>query len=287
MSDRPQPGRPIRDGLATTAPHQRWAIEARGLGRAFGRSWAVAGLDLRVPASRIYGLIGPNGAGKTTTLRLLAGLLEPSAGEIRILGRPSTGLRQNDRVSHALGYMPDFFGVYEDMPAWEYLDFYARCYGLDRARRRRLVDDLLDLVRLADRRDDPVAELSRGMQQRLCLAHALVHDPPILLLDEPASGLDPRARRDLHGLLLELRARGKTILISSHNLSELADLCDEVGIMSRGRLLASGSLPELLGGEGGWRELEQLFLDLTDEESSGPTIAGTPPPRPAQSEEPA
>jgi len=219
------------------------AIETVGLTRRYGSVTAVDGVDLQVPAGALYGLIGPNGAGKTTTLRMLAGLLEPSAGRLRINGR--TANHDWRDLQRQMGYMPDFFGVYEDMLVWEYLDFFGRCHGLGAARRRRVTDELLELVDLTSRRDAYVETLSRGMRQRLCLAHALVHDPSVLLLDEPASGLDPRARVEMRELLRELGAMGKTIVVSSHILAELAELCDSVGIIERGRLVASGPLDEL------------------------------------------
>jgi len=219
------------------------AIETVGLTRRYGSVTAVDGVDLQVPAGALYGLIGPNGAGKTTTLRMLAGLLEPSAGLLRINGR--TANHDWRDLQRQMGYMPDFFGVYEDMLVWEYLDFFGRCHGLGAARRRRVTDELLELVDLTSRRDAYVETLSRGMRQRLCLAHALVHDPSVLLLDEPASGLDPRARVEMRELLRELGAMGKTIVVSSHILAELAELCDSVGIIERGRLVASGPLDEL------------------------------------------
>jgi len=219
------------------------AIETRGLTRRFGKVTAVDSLDLQVPAGALFGLIGPNGAGKTTTLRMLAGLLEPTAGEIVLNGyMADAGWR---KVRRQIGYMPDFFGVYEDMLVWEYLDFFARCYDLPPDHRRQVADELLDLVDLAGKRDAYVQTLSRGMRQRLCLAHALVHDPQILLLDEPASGLDPRARVEMRELLRELGAMGKTIVVSSHILAELAELCDSVGIIEKGRLVASGPLEEI------------------------------------------
>jgi ABC-2 type transport system ATP-binding protein len=219
------------------------AIETRSLTRRFGRVTAVDNLDLRVPAGALFGLIGPNGAGKTTTLRMLAGLLEPTSGQIVLDG----DVANHDwrEMRRQIGYMPDFFGVYEDLLVWEYLDFFARCYDLPAARRRQVTGELLELVDLAARRDAYVQTLSRGMRQRLCLAHALVHDPQILLLDEPASGLDPRARVEMRELLRELRAMGKTIVVSSHILAELAELCDSVGIIERGRLVVSGPLDEI------------------------------------------
>ena len=225
------------------------AIETIGLTRRYGRTLALDGLGLEVQRGEIYGFVGPNGAGKTTTLRLLAGLLEPTAGEVRLLGEPLD--RRGGAAQRLVGYMPDFFGVYDDLRVWEYLDFWARCHGLSAAKRRSTVEGLLDLVDLTPKRDTFVQGLSRGMQQRLCLAHALVHDPPILLLDEPASGLDPRGRIELRELLRALRDMGKTILLSSHILSELAEVCTTLGIIQRGRLVASGTLDEVrhqLGG---------------------------------------
>ena len=217
------------------------AIETIELTHRYKKLIALDRLNLQVPQGCIYGFIGPNGAGKTTTLRLLAGLQTPTSGEIRLMGeRLTTRLAQR-----FVGYMPDFFGVYDDLRVWEYLDFFARCYGLRGARLRQVVDELLELVDLSDKRDAFVQTLSRGMQQRLCLAHALVHDPLILLLDEPASGLDPRARVELRELLRTLRSMGKTIMLSSHILSELAEVCDAIGIIDHGRILISGSLAEV------------------------------------------
>lgn len=221
------------------------AITTRNLTRRFGKVAAVDELDLIIPSGMLYGLIGPNGAGKTTTIRMLAGLLEPSSGEIRINDMP---VRQYWReLQWQVGYMPDFFGVYDELLVWEYLDFFARCYKLVPERRSKVIDELLELVDLTEKRDAYVQTLSRGMRQRLCLAHALVHDPQVLLLDEPASGLDPRARVEMRELLRELRNMGKTILISSHILTELAELCDAVAIMERGKLVASGPLDKIQG----------------------------------------
>jgi len=216
------------------------AIETSSLTRRFGKITAVEDLNLKVLSGSLFGLIGPNGAGKTTTLRMLAGLLEPSSGEITIHGQPVNGNWRE--MQRQIGYMPDFFGVYEDLLVWEYLDFFARCYDLPADRRQRVTNDLLELVDLYDKREAYVQTLSRGMRQRLCLAHALVHDPQVLLLDEPASGLDPRARVEMRELLRELGSMGKTIVLSSHILTELAELCDSVGIIEKGRLVASGSL---------------------------------------------
>ncbi len=222
-----------------------WAVETENLTKRFGSQTAVEDLSLRVPHGTLFGLIGPNGAGKTTTLRLLAGLIRPSRGSIRLNDQLVMPDGSDDAVHRLVGYMPDFFGVYEDMRSWEYLDFFARCYGIPKQRRAGMVEELLDLVDLSVKRDTDVHQLSRGMKQRLCLAHALVHDPQVLLLDEPASGLDPRARLEIRELLLELKAMGKTIVISSHILAELAEICDSVGIMERGRLLACGPMDEI------------------------------------------
>jgi ABC-2 type transport system ATP-binding protein len=219
------------------------AIKTTNLTKQYNGLTAVDHLNLSIEPGTLFGFIGPNGAGKTTTLRLLAALLEPDAGEIRLAGEDIR--RHPDAARRLVGYMPDFFGVYDDMMVWEYLDFFARCYNLPANRRTRLVDELLALVDLDGKRHDYVENLSRGMRQRLCLAHALVHDPQILLLDEPASGLDPRARVEIRELLRELKHMGKTIIISSHILSELAEMCDQVGIIERGRLLVSGSMAEV------------------------------------------
>lgn len=219
------------------------AVRTSGLVKRYPGTLAVAGLDLDVAEGEIFGLVGPNGAGKTTTLRILATLLDATAGEAEVAG---IDVRRNpDAARRVLGFMPDVFGVYDDMKVWEYLDFFARCYGIPAAQRRRMIGDLLDLVDLGDRREAYVQGLSRGMQQRLCLAHTLVHDPQVLLLDEPASGLDPRARVELRELLRELRSLGKTIVISSHILPELEELCTSVAIVDHGQVLAQGRVADI------------------------------------------
>ena len=241
------------------------AVETRGLTRQYGKLTAVHDLNLRIPKGALYGLIGPNGAGKTTTLRMLAGLLEPTSGEIIINGRQI----QQNMLRAQIGYMPDFFGVYEDLLVWEYLDFFARCYDLPAKRRKAIVDELLELVDLAEKRDAYVNTLSRGMRQRLCLAHAMVHDPQVLLLDEPASGLDPRARVEMRELLRELGAMGKTVILSSHILSELAELCDSIGIIERGRLVISGPLDTI---RAQLQEGRSLHIHLLSEAETAETI---------------
>jgi ABC-2 type transport system ATP-binding protein len=219
-------------------------IRVRGLRKQYGRVAALDGLDLDVPPGAIFGFIGQNGAGKTTTIRILATLLAPDAGAAEVGGVDLR--RQAGRARRLVGYVPDFFGVYDDLKVAEYLDFYADLHGVRGGAGARLRDDLLELVELGPRREDYVEHLSRGMQQRLCLARALIHDPPVLLLDEPASGLDPVGRVELREILRELGRMGKTILISSHILSELADLCSHVGMVAAGRMVRQGTVAEVV-----------------------------------------
>ncbi|HCJ79398.1 MAG TPA: ABC transporter ATP-binding protein [Desulfotomaculum sp.] len=219
-------------------------IKVRGLKKNYGRVQALKGLDMDVPAGSIYGFIGQNGAGKTTALRILAGLLVPDQGLAEVAGWDI--MLYPRAVREAIGYMPDFFGVYDDLRVGEYLLFYASAYGIKGPRADKLRDDLLELVELGDKREAFVDTLSRGMQQRLCLARALVHDPPVLLLDEPASGLDPLARVEMREILKELGRMGKTILVSSHILTELADLCTHIGMITEGSLVRQGVLADLL-----------------------------------------
>lgn len=218
-------------------------IETRNLTKHFGKFKAVTDLNLHVEQGAIYGFVGPNGAGKTTSMRMITTLLQPSAGEAFVAG--CSAQRDPHGVRRAIGYMPDFFGVYDDMTVWEYLDFFAACYHIPEATRAHLIGDLLELVDLAHRRDDMVDTLSRGMKQRLCLARTLAHDPQVLILDEPASGLDPRARIEIRELLVELSRMGKTIFFSTHILADVAEICTQVGIVEAGRLVAEGSLAEM------------------------------------------
>ncbi len=223
-------------------------IRVRGLLKRYGRVRALDGLDLTVPSGAIYGFIGQNGAGKTTTLRILATLLLPDGGEAEVAG--TDVLRHPYEVRRLVGYMPDFFGVYDDLKVGEYLELYGALHGVRGDAAASLRDSLLELVDLAHKRDEYVEALSRGMQQRLCLARALIHDPQVLLLDEPASGLDPMARVEMRELLKELGRMGKTILISSHILSELADLCTHVGVIASGKMVREGPVRELLWAAG-------------------------------------
>ena len=228
---------------AGTALAEPPAIHLRGVTKRFGPTQAVAGIDLDVPAGSLVGLIGPNGAGKTTTMKSIAGLLAPDTGVVQVFGNDP--IRQPGIVRRLVGWMPDFFGVYGGLSVHEYLDFFAAAYKVPKGERAQRVDDLLELVRLTDKRHTDVEGLSRGMQQRLGLARALVHDPEVLLLDEPASGLDPRARIELREILRALHGDGKTVLISSHILTELAQMCDSVVIMDSGGVVASGRTADL------------------------------------------
>lgn len=214
------------------------AVQTYGLSRMYGNLAALSGLDLTVNRGDLFGFIGSNGAGKTTTLRILATFLAPSAGRALVLGHDV--VRDADAVRHVIGYMPDFFGVYKDMEVTEYLDFFGACYKIPTAQREKTVSDVLELVGLSEKKGALIGALSRGMQQRLGLARVLIHDPQLLLLDEPASGLDPRARIEMMAILQELQRLGKTIIISSHILSELQTLCNRVAIIEKGQLIYSG-----------------------------------------------
>ena len=204
----------------------------------YGAAQILFDVALSVGEGEVVALMGRNGSGKTTTLRILATFLAPSAGQARVLGHDV--VRDADAVRHVIGYMPDFFGVYKDMEVTEYLDFFGACYKIPTAQREKAVDDVLELVGLTEKKGALIGALSRGMQQRLGLARVLIHDPQLLLLDEPASGLDPRARIEMMAILQELQRLGKTIIISSHILSELQTLCNRVAIIEKGRLIYSG-----------------------------------------------
>ncbi len=237
-------------------------IELINFGKDYGDFTAVDCLNLKIEPGELFGFIGPNGAGKSTTIRFLATLLKASHGEAIINGCRVTS--QPMEVRRSVGYMPDAFGVYDGMKVWEFLDFFAVAYAIPRNRRRQVIQDVLELLDLTHKRDDFVNDLSRGMKQRLCLAKTLVHDPPVLILDEPASGLDPRARLEMKVLLKELRRMGKTILISSHILSELADCCTSIGIIERGQLLMHGPIEDVYRRIRGNRIVQIRFEDNMD-----------------------
>lgn len=218
-------------------------IEIVGLTKKYGSFYALQDLNLTIEDGTVFGFVGANGAGKSTTFSILATLLQPTAGDAFINGVSVTKRAQD--VRKQIGYMPDFFGVYDQLKANEYLDFYGASYGLTPKERDALIPNLLELVNLEHKRYEYVDLLSRGMKQRLCLARALIHDPKILILDEPASGLDPRARVEMRDILKELKSMGKTILISSHILPELAEMCDSIGVIDSGKLIAQGSVHEI------------------------------------------
>src|SRR6202049_1542657 len=215
-------------------------IETRDLTKMYGELFALNRLNLKLEQGDVYGFIGPNGAGKTTTMRILATLLTPTWGEATVCGYSIyTGAKD---IRRAIGYMPDFFGVYDDMKVIEYLEFFAAAYRIKGPARKKICEEVLELVDLTYKRDALVTSLSRGMTQRLGLARVLLHDPQVLLLGEPASGLDPRARIEIRALLKELRSMGKTIMVSSHILPELADICNKIGIIEKGKLLSDGDV---------------------------------------------
>ncbi len=218
-------------------------VEIQHFGKEYGDFTAVKDLSLSIAAGELFGFIGPNGAGKSTTIRFLATLLRASRGDATVNGYSVAKDPMN--VRRSIGYMPDEFGVYDGMKVWEFLDFFAVAYNLSRTQRKQILPEVLELLDLTHKRNDYVNGLSRGMKQRLCLAKTLVHDPPVLILDEPTSGLDPRARIEVKALLKELRRMGKTILISSHILSELADCCTSIGIIERGELLMQGPIDDV------------------------------------------
>ncbi|AGC68527.1 ABC transporter ATP-binding protein [Thermoclostridium stercorarium subsp. stercorarium DSM 8532] len=218
-------------------------VVVENLTKKFNSTVAVDRLCMEIPRGEIYGFVGANGAGKTTTMRIIAGLLAPTSGRVLIDGIDTA--KEPLKVKERIGYMPDFFGVYDDLKVTEYMAFYAGLQGIYGAKCRELTDSLLELVRLSDKKEAYVDTLSRGMKQRLCLARSLIHNPEFLILDEPASGLDPRARVEMKEILKELRSMGKTVLISSHILPELAELCTSIGIIDSGRLVASGSVKEI------------------------------------------
>lgn len=248
-------------------------VLTRDLTKRYGNVVALDRLNLDIPEGAIYGFIGPNGAGKTTTMRILTALLKPTSGQAFVADHEVT--RDPRAIRKLVGWMPDSFGVYDNMKAWEYLDFFAAAFGVPESRRQKLIDELLDLVDLGHKRNAYVMGLSRGMKQRLSLARTMVHDPRLLILDEPASGLDPRARIELRELLKELRALGKTIMISSHILTELAEMCTHIGIIEAGRLLVSGEVNQILQSLQPHRTIEiQVLADADHAISLLSSVAG-------------
>ncbi|MBN2311085.1 MAG: ABC transporter ATP-binding protein [Candidatus Hydrogenedentes bacterium] len=237
-------------------------IETHDLTKEFGKLTAVDHLNLSIEERDIFGFIGPNGAGKTTTLRILSTLLRPTSGQARVAGIDVT--KKPYEIKKVVGFMPDSFGVYDGMRLREYLDFFGAAYKIPGRKRKAIIDDVLALTDLASKADDFVSAFSRGMKQRCCLAKTLLHDPQVLLLDEPASGLDPRARIEVRELLKTLRDMGKTILISSHILSELGDMCNKIGIIEHGQLLAHGDYREILSGLRMEREIRLRVLEGAD-----------------------
>jgi ABC-2 type transport system ATP-binding protein len=219
-------------------------INIQDLTKVYGELHALSNLTLELNEGDLFGYIGPNGSGKTTTMRILATLLQPTWGEASVCGYSI--YTHPKEIRRIIGYMPDFFGVYDDMKVIEYLEFFAAAYRIKGAKRRKICSEVLDLVDLGYKRDAFVTSLSRGMTQRLGLARVLLHDPKVLILDEPASGLDPRARIEIRGLLKELRKMGKTIMVSSHILPELSDVCNKVGMIEKGVLLVSGNVPDVM-----------------------------------------
>ncbi|WP_236339441.1 ABC transporter ATP-binding protein [Paenibacillus plantiphilus] len=234
-------------------------IEIQGLTKSFGSFQAVKGIDLTIEKGCVFGFVGPNGAGKSTTMSVLATLTAPTSGTVKVGGFDVT--LHPKEVRKRIGYMPDFFGVYDQLKTVEYMHFYGASYGIPKAEREQLIPQLLELVNLSDKKDAYVDTLSRGMKQRLCLARCLVHDPDLLILDEPASGLDPRARIEMREILKELKAMGKTIIISSHILPELAEMVDEIGVIEHGSMVAQGNISEI---QSKLRVKRVLYIRLLD-----------------------
>lgn len=219
-------------------------LEITNLVKRYGNFYALNNMNLSIPKGELFGFVGPNGAGKTTTMKIICGLLRADSGKVIVDGIDAR--RHINQVKDKIGYMPDFFGTYDNLRAIEYLEFYASIYGINGLEARSLCLELLELVNLSDKADAYVDGLSRGMKQRLCLARCLVHNPELLILDEPASGLDPRARYEMKGILRNLCDMGKTILISSHILPELAEMCTSIGIVQKGEMVVNGSVEEIM-----------------------------------------
>lgn len=219
-------------------------LEIQGLTKRYGKFLALNDLNLHIDKGEIFGFVGPNGAGKTTTMRIICGLLKSTKGTVFVDG--INAITNPEDIKRKVGYVPDFFGVYDNLKVMEYMEFYGSMYGMDKEDVDEIADGLLELVNLSDKKEEFVDTLSRGMKQRLCVARALIHNPELLVLDEPNSGLDPRARFEMKEVLKNLGSMGKTIIISSHILPELAEMCTSIGIMERGKLVVSGRVEEIM-----------------------------------------
>ena len=246
-------------------------IRAESLSKQYGPLRAVDNISFTVQAGEVLGFLGPNGAGKTTTMRMMATLLDPDYGDIQIDG--VSVLDEPEEIRRVIGYMPDYIGVYEGVEIREYLEFFAAAYRIAPERRKKLVDEIMEITDLTSVEKKDVSVLSKGMRQRLCLAKTLVHDPKVLILDEPAAGLDPRARIELRLLLKELQKLGKTIIISSHILTELSDMCNSVGIIERGIMLTAGKIDDILADRaGGPAKQQKLFLKVLGSPDAAVTV---------------
>lgn len=239
-------------------------LTIENLTKQYGKFLALDHLNLHIDKGEIYGFVGPNGAGKTTTMRIVCGLLKATGGSVIVDGIDA--IRQPDDIKRKVGYVPDFFGVYDNLKVMEYMEFYGSMYGMERREIADISEGLLELVNLSDKKDAFVDALSRGMKQRLCVARALIHNPDLLVLDEPNSGLDPRARFEMKEVLKNLRSMGKTILISSHILPELSELCTSVGIMEHGRLVTSGKVDEIIDASQGNQPIHMKVVYAETEE---------------------
>ncbi|MFU7514359.1 ABC transporter ATP-binding protein [Clostridium sp. HCS.1] len=235
----------------------------KNLEKSYGSFKALKGLNLEIKKGEIFGFIGPNGAGKSTTMKIVSGLLSPDSGEVYVDGIDA--IKNNRALKDKIGYMPDFFGVYDNLKAIEYLEFYASIYGIVGEEAKKLSLDLLELVNLQDKYDANVDGLSRGMKQRLCLARCLVHNPEVLILDEPASGMDPRARFEMKGILKNLKEMGKTIIVSSHILSELGEICTRIGIIKNGAIVCEGTVEEVMLMASGTAPINITVMDKVQE----------------------
>lgn len=237
-------------------------LDIQNLTKRYGKFLAVDNLNLHIDKGEIFGFVGPNGAGKTTTMKIVCGLLAATGGNVTVDGVDA--LRNPDDIKRKVGYVPDFFGVYDNLKVMEYMEFFGSMYGMSREDVDGISDGLLELVNLSDKKDFFVDTLSRGMKQRLCVARALIHNPELLVLDEPNSGLDPRARFEMKEVLKNLGAMGKTIIISSHILPELSEMCTSIGIMDHGHLVTSGHVDEIMSSSGSAAKLHIRFADWNE-----------------------